>query len=216
MMVNGIDLQGLALPGALLVLFTTLGLLTFQDWRVSLGILSLQYMGVFILVAIHWPFMMSLTKLIAGWIAVAVLGMAMSSIVAVNQTLDQPTTVKNVFLRITGLSFSAWVFRLLTALMIVLVVLTLAPATAEWIPGIRFEQVLGAFILLGLGLLHLGLTANPLRVVIALLTTLSGFEIIYATVPISTLVAGLLAGVNLGLALIGAYLLLAPSLEVEP
>lgn len=214
-MMNGIDLQGLALPGALLVLFTTLGLLTFQDWRISLGILSVQFIGVFILVAIHWPIMMSLTKLVAGWIASAVLGMAMSSSGLANLTLDQPASLKNAFRRITGLSFSAWVFRLLTALMIVLVVLTLAPATAEWIPGIHFEQVFGAFILLGLGLLHLGLTANPLRVVIALLTTLSGFEIIYATVEISTLVAGLLAGVNLGLALIGAYLLSAPSIEVE-
>jgi len=214
-MMNGIDLQGLALPGALLVLFTALALLTFQDWRVSLVILSVQYIGVFILVAIHWPLMMSLTKLVAGCIASAVLGMAMSNTVSVNQSLDQPAMSKNVFLRITGLSFSAWVFRVLTALMIVLVVLTLAPATAEWVPGIHFEQVLGAFILLGLGLLHLGLTANPLRVVIALLTTLSGFEIIYATVEISTLVAGLLAGVNLGLALIGAYLLSAGSIEVE-
>ncbi len=212
---SGIDFQGLALPGALLVLFTALALLTFQDWRVSLGILSLQYIGVFILVAIQWPLMMSLTKLVAGWIAVAVLGMAMSSVVSASQISEQNAAPKNVFLRITRLSFSAWVFRLVTALMIVLVVLTMAPATAAWIPGIRFEQVLGALILLGLGLLHLGLTANPLRVVIALLTTLSGFEIIYATVEKSTLVAGLLAGVNLGLALIGAYLLSAPSIEVE-
>jgi hypothetical protein len=215
-MMSGIDLQGLALPGALLVLFTALALLTFQDWRISLGVMCLQFIGVFILVAIQLPVMMSLTKLVAGWIATAVLGMAMSSTVPANQTLDQQTTLKNVFLRITGLSFSAWVFRVVTALMIVLVILTLAPATAEWVPGIRFEQVLGALILLGLGLLHLGLTANPLRVVIALLTTLSGFEIIYATVEISTLVAGLLAGVNLGLALIGAYLLSAQSIEVEP
>ncbi len=212
---SGIDFQGLALPGALLVLFTALALLTFQDWRVSLGILSLQYIGVFILVAIQWPLMMSLTKLVAGWIAVAVLGMAMSSVVSASQISEQNAAPKNLFLRITGLSFSAWVFCLVTALMIVLVVLTMAPATAAWIPGIRFEQVLGALILLGLGLLHLGLTANPLRVVIALLTTLSGFEIIYATVEKSTLVAGLLAGVNLGLALIGAYLLSAPSIEVE-
>jgi hypothetical protein len=212
---SGIDLQSLALPGALLVLFTSLALLTFQDERISLGILSLQYIGIFILTAIQWPFTMSLTKLVAGWIATAVLGMAIASLVSVNQPSTQRTIPENLFQRITGLSFSAWIFRVVTAFMIVLVVLTLAPATAEWVPGIHFEQVLGALILLGLGLLHLGLTANPLRVVIALLTTLSGFEIIYATVESSTLVAGLLAGINLGLALIGAYLLSIPSIEVE-
>lgn len=210
-----IVLLGLALPAALLIVFTTLALLTFQDWRISLGILSLQYIGVFILVALSWPLMMSLTKLVAGWIAVAVLGMAMSNSESTNQVTDQISASQKLLPRLTGLSLSAWVFRLVTSLMIVLVVLTVTPAAAEWVPGIRFEQVLGALILLGLGLLHLGLTANPLRVVTALLTTLSGFEIIYACVEVSTLVAGLLAGVNLGLALIGAYLLSVPSVEVK-
>jgi hypothetical protein len=162
-----------------------------------------------------WTLMMSLTKLVAGWIAVAVLGMAMSNSVTANPIPDQRSTSEKLFPRLTGLSLAAWIFRVVTALMIVLVVLTVAPATTGWVPGIRFEQVLGALILLGLGLLHLGLTASPLRVVIALLTTLSGFEIIYASVEDSTLVAGLLAGVNLGLALIGAYLLSAPSVEVK-
>jgi hypothetical protein len=59
----------------------------------------------------------------------------------------------------------------------------------------------------------LSLTSDPLRVIIGLLTSLSGFEIIYAAVETSTLVTGLLAGVNLGLALVGAYLLIAPTME---
>ena len=42
---------------------------------------------------------------------------------------------------------------------------------------------------------------------IGLLTTLSGFELIYAAVENSVLVTGLLAVVTLGLALVGAYLL---------
>jgi hypothetical protein len=52
-----------------------------------------------------------------------------------------------------------------------------------------------------------------LRVTIGLLTALSGFEIIYAAIETSTLVTGLLAGVNLGLALAGAYLIIAPTME---
>jgi hypothetical protein len=50
---------------------------------------------------------------------------------------------------------------------------------------------------------------------LGLLTVLSGFEILYSAVEVSALVTGLLAGVNLGLALVGAYLLLAPTLEEE-
>jgi len=64
-----------------------------------------------------------------------------------------------------------------------------------------------------MGLLQLSLTTNPFRIIIGLLTSLSGFELIYAAIETSTLVTGLLAGVNLGLALVGAYLLIAPTME---
>jgi hypothetical protein len=66
-----------------------------------------------------------------------------------------------------------------------------------------------------MGLLHLGLTAQPLRISIGLLTTLAGFEIIYASVETSILVAGLLAGVNIGLGLVGAYMITASEMEQE-
>jgi len=212
---SGLGFQGFGLAGSFLVLFTALLLLTIQDWRVSLIALSIQYIGVFVLVAIHWPLTMAFTKLVAGWIATAVLGTAVFTVAQTAGSTDRPATSQTLFLRVTGLSPSAWVFRVITAAMIVLVALTMAPATVDWVPGIDFEQVLGALILIGLGLLHLGLTASPFRVVIALLTTLSGFEIIYAAVEVSTLVAGLLAGVSLGLALIGAYLLVSSMPEVE-
>jgi len=68
-------------------------------------------------------------------------------------------------------------------------------------------------MLIGIGLLQLSLSSHLLRVIIGLLTILSGFEIIYAAVETSALVTGLLAGVNLGLALVGAYLLIAPTME---
>ncbi len=56
-------------------------------------------------------------------------------------------------------------------------------------------------------MLQLGFTSQSLNVALGLLTVLAGFEILYAAVEISALVAGLLAGVNLGIALIGAYLI---------
>jgi hypothetical protein len=57
-----------------------------------------------------------------------------------------------------------------------------------------------------MGLLHLGISAQPFRVVLGLLTVLAGFEILYAAVESSTLVAALLSAINLSLALAGAYL----------
>ncbi|MFM8370102.1 MAG: hypothetical protein ACKOBD_15250, partial [Chloroflexota bacterium] len=58
---------------------------------------------------------------------------------------------------------------------------------------------------------HLGVTSDLMRVVLGLLTVLSGFEIIYAAVESAILVTGLLAAVNLGLGVLGSYLLMAGS-----
>ena len=54
------------------------------------------------------------------------------------------------------------------------------------------------------------MTNDPLRMVIGLLTFLAGFEVLYAALEVSVLVAGLLAAINLGLAMAGAYLLTVP------
>jgi hypothetical protein len=57
--------------------------------------------------------------------------------------------------------------------------------------------------------LQLGITSQILRITLGLMTVLAGFELLYATVEGSALVAGLLAVINLGLALVGCYLMIA-------
>jgi hypothetical protein len=57
------------------------------------------------------------------------------------------------------------------------------------------------------------MTAQPFRVILGLLTVLSGFEALYAALESSILVAAMLSVVNLGLALVGAYLLTVPKPE---
>ena len=52
-----------------------------------------------------------------------------------------------------------------------------------------------------------------MRVILSLLMLLSGFEILYSVVEYSTLVAGLLAVVNVGIAMAGAYLMSAQDAE---
>jgi uncharacterized membrane protein len=80
-----------------------------------------------------------------------------------------------------------------------------------------FAVTTGSLLLIGMGLLHLGITTDILRVAIGLMTVLSGFEIIYSAVEGSVLVAALLAVITLGLALVGSYLLLASNPKgIEP
>ena len=73
----------------------------------------------------------------------------------------------------------------------------------------------GGLILISMGILHLSLITLPLRVILGLFTFLAGFEILYAAVESSILVAGLLSGITLTLALIGAYLLSVQPVEEE-
>lgn len=188
----------LALPVVFLISLTGIILLVSHDWRVSIAALAVQYIGVFVLVVISWPLEMAVVKLVTGWMVCAVLVLAKAG--ASGSNIDEQGTVMNVF------------FRLLAAGLVGLVVASTGPRILVWIPEISIEQLLGGWVLIGLGLLHLGLTSSTLRVILGLLTVLAGFEIIYAAVETSVLVAGLLAAVSLGLALVGAYLLVVPSL----
>jgi len=83
------------------------------------------------------------------------------------------------------------------------------PAVDTIMADAGFAVTNGSLLLIGMGLLHLGVSARILRVAIGLMTVLAGFEIIYSTVEGSILVAALLAVINLGLALVGSYLLIA-------
>jgi len=77
--------------------------------------------------------------------------------------------------------------------------------------------VLAALLLIGQGLLQLGMTADPFRVTLGLLTTFSGFDLLSSPLDNSVLVAALLTASTLGVALAGSYLLtLQFSAEQEP
>lgn len=191
--------ETLAQPAAALVFLTGLVLLIARDWRLSIGALAIQYAGVLVLVGSTWPIETAVVKLVAGWMAGAVIGVAM---------LNLP-----VELRSEGeSSVPAVLFRLFAAVLAGLVAFTWAGKVISWLPEISLAQASGGFVLILMGLLHLGLTDRPLRVILGLLTVLAGFEVLYAGLESSALLTGLLALFNLSLAMIGAYLISAPNL----
>ena len=177
-----------------------------RDGRVSVISLALQYVGVFILVSITWPLQMAAVKLVAGWMSGAILGLAMVG----KPTFHQGENIKrgkpNKY-PIRPKNISESLFRLFASVMVTLAVLSISLNIQDWVPGISIYQIIGGLLLIGVGMLQLGFTSQSLNVALGLLTVLAGFEILYAGVEISALVAGLLAGVNLGIALIGAYLI---------
>jgi hypothetical protein len=213
---NGFTIDYLAIPAVFLVLTTSLGLFMVQGSVWSVALLAIQYVGVFVLVSLSWPFPMALSTLVAGWIAAFILGFAIYSLLRENTTASEITVREKGPAGIAfayGTTVSARIFRLLAGFLIGLGALSATPIIIVLVPGIPLESAIGALVLTGLGILQLGLTSHPIRVIIGLLTIISGFEIIYAVVEISALVAGLLAGVTMGLALLGVYLIFQSSLD---
>ncbi|MEN6409457.1 MAG: hypothetical protein ABFD44_07090 [Anaerolineaceae bacterium] len=192
-------MTALGVIAVILISLSALVLLNSRDWRWVTGALAVMYLGVFLLVGQSWNFSLAVLKVVIGWMAAVVLG-----ITQMGQTHEQKTE-ENLP--------SGRIFRTIASGLVFLVVFSIAPGFVSWLPELSSEQAVGGMILIGMGLLQLGMTARPIRVVVGLLTTLAGFEIIYAAVEASVLVAGLLGGVNLGLALVGAYLMTAPEME---
>jgi hypothetical protein len=190
----------LILVAVVLVSLTSIFILVSQDWRYCIVALAFQYIGVFFLVSASWSVEMSVVKIVAGWMACAILRIAM----AVGSEIWRSP--------LQSIKFGP-VFRIMAAAIIMLAITSLVLSSESWLSMISIPLRWGSFILISIGLLQLSLSSHPLRVTIGLLTALSGFEIIYAVVEGSILVAGLMAGVNIGLALVGAYLLIVSTME---
>jgi hypothetical protein len=173
---------------------TSTSLLLNRDWRYDLGLLAFQYVGVFILVAQHWPVGMAAAKLVGGWMAAAALGMTLTALPAHEERLE-------------GLWPQGRTFRLFMVGVILVLTAGVTPRLQIALAGVQAPVIAGAILLMGIGLLQLGTSSQIVRVIFGLMTILAGFEILYAAVEGSILVAGLLVLVNLGLGLVGAYLL---------
>lgn len=180
------------------------GILIVPSRRLMTGLLALQYIGVFLLVSVSWPLEIAVVKLVAGWMATAVLFLTYQNLPGAN-----------IEGRIDALLPITY-FKAFTALLLGLSVYSLVPTALRWFLGATQQQVLGGLWLLGLGLLQLLLTRDSLRIIIGLLTVISGFEILYSTLEASVLMTGLLAILNIGFAFLGSYLLMASNLEDSP
>lgn len=194
------DLIGALVPilAAMLVTLAAICLLAFADWRISTFFLCLLYLGVLLLTAASWPLALSMTRLVAGWMAAAIVGMAAAS----GKTETGPSS-----------SHVSPLFTLFAALLAGAAGLSQVPQLETTFPGISLAQSWGAAMLVCLGVVKIGLSGEPFPIITGLLTTLAGFGVIVPVLNAAPLTAGLLAAIDLGLALAGAYLMLAPAME---
>lgn len=179
-----------------LILLSTLELLVGTKMRRMMIALAILYLGQFLLLINSWSLGLSAVELVAGWMAMTILMASQPSVETERHFINRQGTI----------------FRIVAAVVIWLLVFLIAP-NVSLLSTLPIVVTWSALIMVGMGLLHLGMTTRPVKVIIGLLTVLAGFEVFYAAVENSVLVAGLLAMITIGLAAVGAYLITLPFLE---
>jgi hypothetical protein len=179
-----------AVAAALLMLLS-------DSWRWTIAGLAIQYLVVFLLVAQIWPIGLAAIKLVAGWLAGVLLSM-----------VNSPRQLEETFFS----PRSARIFRLFSAGLILVIVFAVTPSVNTLLP-IPYHYLLIGLMMIGMGVLQFGISQRHLRVILGLLTLLSGFEVIYSSLEGSALLAAILAAITLALGLIGSTILMNDQLQ---
>src|SRR5512146_637129 len=137
------------------VILTSVGLLLARDWRWSISLLAVQYLGMFVLVLQHWPLGMASVKVVAGWMSAAILGMTYSNLALADSTEGDTLPRGRPF-------------RLFAAGIVAVIVVVVTPGVNAIMAEAGFAVTAGSLFLIGMGLLQLGITAHILRVTIGL------------------------------------------------
>lgn len=176
------------------VALTTTGILVTRDWRRQMGMMAVQYLAAAVLAGAHWPVGLSAAFLVTGWMTIAAIGMTVST-VPLREDLEERSWPEGR------------AFRLFMAGIVFILAASLAGRGYRLAAGVEAPVLGGSIMLAAMGALQIGSSSRTSRVILGLLTFLTGFEVFYAAVEGSILVSGLLSVVTLGLGLVGAHLL---------
>ncbi len=178
-------------------------LVVLDDRRLVVGVLAVQYVLAAVLVSQSLPASAAAAKGVAGLLAAGVLGLT--------AYLRPEAKAGSMRPRLpTGRGF-----RMAASLLVLAIGVGLGYPSWSLIPGLGQAGRLGSAFLITLGMLHLGISEEPLRVGVGLLTLLCGFEIAYGLLEPSLAVTAMLAAVNLGTSVVVSYLVLAVGDGVE-
>ena len=165
-----------------------------RQWALNLLALALQYTCIFLVILEVRSPMLAGIKLIVGLMVSVMLYM----------TLVSSGLVESIRKR-RRLS-SGEVFRGTIAILLVLISYLVASGMQQSAFPQSSQILLTASLgLVFFGLFQMGTITEPLYLVIGLLTFLSGFELLYASLEFSRVLEALFTAVNLSLALVGCY-----------
>lgn len=200
------------LPSVYIVVFTAGLLLILHDWRLSLLALLGQYLIAGLLFAdVLLPYL-AFVKVLVGMFVCLILYLtarqANWGTLPEDITKDEAIQLRKERMIRFGpyLLPTELPFRLFSGLMIILATWSLSQQPSYHLPAVPDHFNLAVFALIGLGLTTAGLTTEPLRAGLGLLTLFTGFELFYSALEQSTDVLLSLAIANLTVALVVAYL----------
>lgn len=202
-----------ALLGA--VLTATVLTLT-VDWRITFAALGLQYIFAAILLnqAVVWQ--VAAVEVVVGLLVVIILTLTgrQSNF---GRTASSPVVqLPGQLARIGPIEFQTNLpFRLVAILLAAVMTWFMVVVGDYALPGLPLPLNLVGVWLIILGLFGLGFTDEPMNAGAALLTVITGFEMLYAPLEPSLLVVALLAVVNFAIALAASYLALLRFAEKE-
>ena len=179
---------------AFVLIITSVLLVYDLEWQVNAGLLGLQFFAVFIMLLVFWPLNLSGSFFITSWVSILIL------------TISLNQSSKGTIIKINFLSFEK-IFHLLTALLLLVVIMTSYKSLANWFPSASSPLLISSLSLIFLGFLTIAFAKSIERILTGLLSFLAGFEITFTQVDNSILMVTLVCSTILLLTLIGTYLL---------
>lgn len=203
-------------PSVIIILITASLIALFWEWRLALFALIVQYIVVSLLFADLLDPRLAVIKLLVGMFVCLILYMTARQI-NYGRLPDGLTPDERDRLTQEGKRYPAgrwtvsrdFVIRAIATGLTLLVILIFTRLSPYRLPGIPEElpQINTAvLILMGLGLVGLAASRDPIPAGMGLFTFLTGFELYYAALDQSIAMLAALAALNLTLALAVAYL----------
>lgn len=203
-------------PAVFIILVTALLIALFFDWRLALFAMIIQYLTVSLLFADLLDPRLAIIKLLVGMFVCLILYMTARQVdygrMPDNLTAEETARLKQESKRYT---IARWTvsrdlaIRSIATVLTLLLLFFLTQVYSIRLPGVPEELShinTAILILMGLGLVGLVASRDPIAAGMGLFTFLAGFELYYAALDQSIAMLAALAGLNLAVALAIAYL----------